>query len=424
VGFTGGTEEVTATQQILTCTGDFCIPPTLVRMSGADLAAGAVHTMALTVSDPFGNTVTDFSGTVHFSSSDPHAALPADYTFTATDSGTHTFGALLATAGTQSLMVIDLASGRVLGTQGFLVTAAAADHFDLSAPSSATAGQSFSVTVFARDRFGNVATGYRGTIHFTSSDSRGPILPADYIFTVDDNGVHAFPAVTLAMAGSQTLTATDTATSSIRGTAIVAVNPAAASTFLVYGHPSPTTAGALNSVIVTAQDAFGNTVTNYQGPVHLSSSDGQASLSANYTFTAADQGTHAFGVILRTAGIQSITATDTASGIAGTLSGIVVTPAVANHLVLTALAQPTADQPFGLMVAVVDQFGNIVSDYQGTVQFASSDPDALLPAPYTFTASDAGVHVFEVTLHRTGTTQITAVDPDTPLSGMTLVLVV
>src|SRR5207253_3196320 len=44
-----------------------------------------------------------------------------------------------------------------------------------------------------------------------------------------------------------------------------------------------------------------------------SSSDPHASLPANYTFTAADAGVHTFGITLRTAGAQSVTAADTAS---------------------------------------------------------------------------------------------------------------
>jgi hypothetical protein len=66
------------------------------------------------------------------------------------------------------------------------------------------------------------------------------------------------------------------------------------------------------SVTVTAQDLSNATATGYTGTVHLTSSDPLASLPADFTFTAADQGTHTFtNVILKTAGAQTITATDT-----------------------------------------------------------------------------------------------------------------
>ena len=54
--------------------------------------------------------------------------------------------------------------------------------------------------------------------------------------------------------------------------------------------------------------------TGYTGTVHFTSSDGPAVLPANYTFTGGDAGTHVFSVTLKTAGTQSITATDTVTG--------------------------------------------------------------------------------------------------------------
>ena len=72
--------------------------------------------------------------------------------------------------------------------------------------------------------------------------------------------------------------------------------------------------------MVTALDGSNNTVTSYTGTVHLTSSDGQAVLPGNYTFVAGDSGVHFFSVTLKTAGSQSLTATDTAtSSIAGSI---------------------------------------------------------------------------------------------------------
>jgi hypothetical protein len=64
--------------------------------------------VTLTVYDAYGNVATGYTGTVHFSSSDGKAALPANYTFTAADAGVHTFTKMiLRTKGTQSLKVTD-----------------------------------------------------------------------------------------------------------------------------------------------------------------------------------------------------------------------------------------------------------------------------------------------------------------------------
>src|SRR5581483_8024691 len=252
--------------------------------------------------------------------------LPANYAFTAGDAGVHVFSMTLKTLGTRSITVTDTVTGAIAGTQaGITVNPAAASTFVVAGfPSPLTAGVAGAVTVTAKDAFGNTATGYRGSVHFTSSDAQAG-LPADYAFTATDVGIHVF-SVTLKTAGSRSITATDTTTSTVTGTqAGITINAAATSSLLVSGFPSPITAGGPNTVRVTAKDPFGNTSTSYRGTVHLTSSDAQAVLPANYVFTAGDAGNHVFNVTLKTAGSDSITATDTTtSTITGTQTGITV----------------------------------------------------------------------------------------------------
>ncbi|MDI6793663.1 MAG: hypothetical protein QME81_12510, partial [bacterium] len=58
--------------------------------------------------------------------------------------------------------------------------------------------------------------------------------------------------------------------------------------------------------------------------------------------------------------------------------------------------------PVTLQVTAKDSEGNTRTDYQGTVDFASSDPQAILPGEYTFTSDDQGVHSFEITFKTAG----------------------
>jgi CSLREA domain-containing protein len=74
---------------------------------------GVAGTFTVTAKDSSGTTVTGYTGTVHFTSSDPRASLPADYTFVTSDNGSHAFSATLQTTGTQSLT----ATAGVTGTQ-------------------------------------------------------------------------------------------------------------------------------------------------------------------------------------------------------------------------------------------------------------------------------------------------------------------
>jgi hypothetical protein len=192
-------------------------------------------------------------------------------------------------------------------------------------PSSTTAGVAHTFTVTALNANDTANTGYTGTVHFTSSDPHA-VLPANYTFTAADQGVHTF-TVTLVTAGSQSITATDTVTGSITGyESGIVVQPAAASTLVISGLPSSVTQGTSYTLTVTALDPYGNVATGYTGTVHFTSSDQQAKLPANYTFTAADAGVHTFSVIFNTVGTESLTVTDTLDPrITGIDTGISVT---------------------------------------------------------------------------------------------------
>jgi hypothetical protein len=187
--------------------------------------AGTAQTVTVTALNADGTVNTGYTGTVQFSSSDPQAVLPGNYTFTAADQGVHTFSATLKTAGTQSITATDSTTRSITGTEsGIVVNPAAAASLSITGlPSSVKAGSSSTFTVTASDAYGNTASGYRGTVHFTSSDPKAK-LPSNYTFTSSDNGSHTFTnGVAFQTLGTQTLTATDTATSTITGTATVQV---------------------------------------------------------------------------------------------------------------------------------------------------------------------------------------------------------
>ncbi|MCX6546700.1 MAG: DNA/RNA non-specific endonuclease [Acidobacteria bacterium] len=82
-------------------------------------------------------------------------------------------------------------------------------------PNPTTPGVSHAFTVIARDITNATTIGYRGTVHFTSTDPLA-VLPADYQFVATDAGVHSFSA-SFGTEGAQSITATDTVTASIAG---------------------------------------------------------------------------------------------------------------------------------------------------------------------------------------------------------------
>ena len=168
--------------------------------------------------------VTTYIGTVQFASTDTQAVLPGNSSLTR---GTGTFSVILKTATgqaapTQAIAVSDTAGQLTPGMlTSIVVNAASASQLSVTGPSTAiNAGAATSFTVTALDQFGNSATTYSGTLHFTSSDAHA-ILPANAKLTM---GTGAF-SVTLITVGSQTATATDVATPSITGTADITVPP-------------------------------------------------------------------------------------------------------------------------------------------------------------------------------------------------------
>jgi hypothetical protein len=183
----------------------------------------------------------------------------------------------------------------------------------------------------------------------------------------------------------------------------------------VNGFPSQTTAGIPQTFTVAAEDPNGNVLTGYTGTVHFISSDLNAILPPDYTFTAADAGVHTFTATLETAGAQSITARDTAfPGVSGAETGIITSPAAASALLLAgvpSIAGSGIAQSF--TVTAEDTFGNVATGYAGTIHFTSTDPNAVLPPDYTFTAADNGIHTFTVTLSTPGTQSVTATDTST-----------
>jgi hypothetical protein len=292
----------------------------LVMTAPATVIAGTPFDITITALDPYGNIAPGYSGTVTFTSSDPQAMLPPDYTFTSADNGVHTFsGVTLVAAGAQTLTAQDTADGSLTASVTIGATAAPADHFVITAPSSIIAGVSFDLTITAQDPYGNLATGYSGTVTFTSSDAQAT-LPADYTFTAADNGMHPFSGIILRTAGAQTATAQDTASVSLTGNAAVTVVAAPADHFQITA-PATAVSGTPFDVTITARDPYGNVDTNYAGTTAWTSSDTDPGviLPADYTFQVTDQGTHTFsaGVTLITPGNQILTATDAVSGITG-----------------------------------------------------------------------------------------------------------
>jgi YDG domain len=182
-----------------------------VLIPNTSSATAGVGFAMLVIAENASNQPVNYNGPVALTSNDPKVLsegtiiLSGGYgaAVVALDTATSAGWTLTATVDTVSIT-----------SSGITVSPGTATSFLITAPNTATTGSAFGVTVKAQDSFGNTATGYTGTVRFTSPD--GAFTPiSNYAFTGSgtghDNGVHTFTSsLTLNTPGSQTITATDT----------------------------------------------------------------------------------------------------------------------------------------------------------------------------------------------------------------------
>ena len=222
----------------------------LVTQSSA--VAGTPLSFALTAEDQFGHAIPDYTGTVHFTSSDSSAILPVDYTFAATDHGTHTFSATLTKVGS-TITATDTVTAGTTAFTASLVAAAPVQLLFTPLSDPMIAGDPSNLVITAVDQFGNTATSSGDTLHFSSSDARA-VLPVGLSTAA---GKVSAP-IDFLTAGSQTITVTDVSTGqSFSQTVNVIPNFIVGLSIAVAPNA---VAGASQTVTVSSVDALGTSI--------------------------------------------------------------------------------------------------------------------------------------------------------------------
>jgi probable HAF family extracellular repeat protein len=193
-------------------------------------AASTAFSITVTALDASNITVTGYSGSVHFTSTDGQAVLPGNSTFA---NGTGTFSATLKTIGNQSIMATDTVTASITGTSNSIKVMKAGTFLITSAPlPNGTVGQAYGGVHQVSNNgcllnftgWPPTAAGGTGAYHWSWSAAPGSSLPPG-----------------LAISGA-------TNTCSFNGTSL----PVQVSALFIGG--TPTTAGAYN-VIVTVTDS-------------------------------------------------------------------------------------------------------------------------------------------------------------------------
>jgi hypothetical protein len=133
---------------------------------------------------------------------------PTSHTFVAGDDGAFTASATLKTAPSQTVTATD-SGNSFTDTKTVTVDPAEAATFTVAVASNpAATAVASNFTAVAHDAFNNVATGYRGTATFTSSDSAAAFSATTHTFIAGDSGAFT-GTVTFNTIGLQSVTATD-----------------------------------------------------------------------------------------------------------------------------------------------------------------------------------------------------------------------
>jgi hypothetical protein len=382
--------------------------------------SGAGQFFNVSAVNSYGVLVPGYVGTVHFTSSDPAAILPADLTFSSDDGSTVQQYLTMKAAGTKTVTARDTVNAKITGTAKVTVTSGTPAKLVVSAPKTLVNGQTLAYKVTALDLAGNVATEYSGTVKFKSDDDFDD-LPADYTFVAaTDKGVHTF-SPSLDHFSDHTITVSDVSWPPAgvqSASATITFLEGSTSGFLLslqgsgYG---TAVAGGNVCAGYAPRNAYGGKVNRYPGTMHFSSTDKAA------TGLPDDQAWNPnrdyFYMSFKTAGKQTVTIADTKNSKLKTTVSINVLPGPLSQITMTAPSSVRFGKAFNVTVTARDVYGNILPGYTGTVKITDSDSSAVLPAAFTFNAKAKGSHSFPLTLKSYSGQTITATDSGNHLSA-------
>jgi hypothetical protein len=409
-------------------------------------------TITVTARDVYGLTATSYSGTVHFTSSDPAARLPFDAPLAR---GTGTFSVAFNTPGTQSVTATDTALSTVAGSQtnitvlpnsevvgvtsaGRLVrfnTASPGSVTDIAAVTGLTVGQSLvgldfrpataelygmgyasgTGQLYKIDPTTAVATAvgapFSTTLNgFTFGFDFDPVRDLVRITSDANENLRVSPVTGALISNDPILTPT---TANVVGIAYDR-NFAGATVTTLYGYDTTT------NRLVTVGSVNGSPASPNAGVVMTVGASG-------FTVTAGSEGNLGFDidanggaylnlVVGGTSGLYTANLSTGALTLNGTfpagitLSHLSVAPATAFRV--AGFPSPTTTNTAGTFtVTAVDAFGTTVPGYRGTVTFTSSDPAATLPVKSTLTN---GTGTFTASFATAGTQSLTASDAIVP----------
>lgn len=389
------------------------------------VAAGAVIPVALRLRDAYDNTVTGHTDPVTLAvGTNPSGDTLQGTVSVVPAAGVATFSTPYLRRAAAGYTLSATSASLTAASRSFKVTPAVAATLSFATQPlpSLAAGSAMSVTVVAKDAFGNVATGFTGnvTLDLGTNPSGGTLTGT--LTSAAVAGVASFTTPSVDLVGlGYALRAASGALPSVSSTAFDVVPGAATQLVFTTSPAASVTAGTALGAVVTVKDAQGNTVPTYGGTVTLALGANPTSDTLQMSVNIAlANGTTSFpDAYLRRAG-TGYTVTATVAGLPTATSGAFdVVGGLATQLVFTQPPPPTATAgvAFQIVAGGRDAFGNSAA-LTDTVRLAlgvNPGSDALQG---TLTAMpSAGVATFSTPYLRKAATGYTVLLSGTGLGG-------
>ncbi len=388
-----------------------CAPTNLViTTQPTNVAAGSGISLTAEAHDNSGTLQTCYTGNVTVSiGTNPGGGSLSGTTTVAASGGVATFSGLTLTkAGAGYTLVVNGASIATSATSSaFTISAGPATALTITTqPTNAQAGGTIgpAVVVTVIDQFGNTASGFAGTVAVAitaGTGTAGAVLSGTTSVTAAA-GLATFSTLKINKTGAgYTLTATATGLVSVASTAFN-ISPGPTTQLVFTTQPSNVAAGGAitPAVVVTAQDAQGNTTTAFVGAVTVAIGTNPATgvLSGTKTVNAV-AGVATFSTLNIDKPGTGYTLT-ASSGILTNLpsSAFNVTVGVLSQLIFT--QQPTsAVAGVGIAPAMIvtaqDAVGNAVTTFNGNVTLTiGTNPSGGTLSGTATVAAVAGVATF------------------------------
>ncbi|MFH2137115.1 MAG: DUF2341 domain-containing protein [Candidatus Omnitrophota bacterium] len=383
--------------------------------------SGMDENIIITAKDAYGNTKTDYTGTITVDTSGTASAISwskqtgsgafndggagvdtATYTFSSQDNGVVVLNVNDTKAETINISVSGDGKTDDNTEADLVVSAGLIDHFVIVHDGAAAAGDDEAVSVTAKDNYENTITNYTGQITLdtngtaeaiswalssgfgTFNDGGASVDTATYTFSASDNGVAAF-MVTDNQAETINIFVSGDGKTDDDTEGNMVVSPGALDYFVIE-HDSSANSGTPESVTVTAKDVLGNIKTDYIGTITLDTNgtattigwakvtgngtfnDGGASVdTATYTFVGTDNGTAVFTITDTKKETINIAVSGDTKTDDNTEGDLVVAAGDIDYFVIAHDGTATTGVSENVTITAYDAQANVKDDYTGQI---------------------------------------------------------